>query len=181
MCTVILFNLKLWRSFTTVPVAVGVCNADFAKAMGQLTKYRRMIRRNNKDNENLPVIFNDYMNCLFGDPTTEKELPLIDAAAEAGCEYFVIDAGWYAPGLWWDSVGEWQECRERFPGGIKEVTDYIDKEIVLLCAVSYLCLDHTAESNWAAVFYIFAFIKFDCDDVLGTRPLRQQIVTKQFE
>ena len=56
-----------------------------------------MIRRPNKDDENLPVIFNDYMNCLFGDPTTEKELPLIDAAAECGCEYYVIDAGWYAP------------------------------------------------------------------------------------
>lgn len=118
-------NLKPGESFTTVPVAVGVSDADFAKTMGQLTKYRRMIRRVNKDDENLPVIFNDYMNCLFGDPTTEKELPLIDAAAEAGCEYYVIDAGWYAPGLWWDSVGEWQESRERFPGGIKEVTDYI--------------------------------------------------------
>lgn len=93
--------------------------------MGELTKYRRMIRRPNKDDENLPVIFNDYMNCLFGDPTTEKELPLIDAAAECGCEYYVIDAGWYAPGEWWDSVGEWQESRERFPNGIKEVTDYI--------------------------------------------------------
>ena len=118
-------NLKPGESFTTVSVAVGVSDADFAKAMEQLTKYRRMIRRVNKDDENLPVIFNDYMNCLFGDPTTEKELPLIDAAAEAGCEYYVIDAGWYAPGLWWDSVGEWQESRERFPGGIREVTDYI--------------------------------------------------------
>ncbi|MGN1181236.1 MAG: glycoside hydrolase family 36 protein [Suilimivivens sp.] len=118
-------NLKPGESFTTVPVAVGVCSADFAKAMGQLTEYRRKIRRPNQDNENLPVIFNDYMNCLFGDPTTEKELPLIDAAAEAGCEYYVIDAGWYAPGQWWDSVGEWQESRERFPGGIREVTDYI--------------------------------------------------------
>jgi alpha-galactosidase len=36
------------------------------------------------------------MNCLWGDSTEEKELPLIDDAAEAGCEYFVIDAGWYA-------------------------------------------------------------------------------------
>ncbi|MEI3211003.1 MAG: hypothetical protein V8S42_00780 [Lachnospiraceae bacterium] len=77
-------NLKPGESFTTVPVAVGVSDADFAKAMGQLTKYRRMIRRVNKDDENLPVIFNDYMNCLFGDPTTEKELPLIDAAAVGG-------------------------------------------------------------------------------------------------
>ncbi len=98
---------------------------SFERAVGELTGYRRLIRRPNRDNENLPVIFNDYMNCLFGDPTTEKELPLIDAAAACGCEYYVIDAGWYAPGEWWDSVGEWQECRERFPNGIKEVTDYI--------------------------------------------------------
>lgn len=118
-------TLKPGESFTSVPAAVGVCSADFDKAMGQMTTYRRAIRRPNKDNENLPVIFNDYMNCLFGDPTTEKEIPLIDAAAEMGCEYYVIDAGWYAPGEWWDSVGEWQECRERFPGGIREVTDYI--------------------------------------------------------
>ena len=118
-------TLKPGETFTSVPVAVGVSEADFGKAMGQLTAYRRRIRRKNEDNEKLPVIFNDYMNCLFGDPTTEKEIPLIDAAAEMGCEYYVIDAGWYAPGEWWDSVGEWQECRERFPGGVKEVTDYI--------------------------------------------------------
>lgn len=118
-------DLKPGESFTTVPTAVGVVADDFDAAMGALTQYRRMIRRPNADNEKLPVIFNDYMNCLFGDPTTEKELPLIDAAAEAGCEYYVIDAGWYSPGFWWDSVGEWQESRERFPGGLKEVTDYI--------------------------------------------------------
>ncbi len=118
-------NLAPGESFESVPVAVGVASDCFEEAIGELTRYRRMIRRPNQDNENLPVIFNDYMNCLFGDPTTKKELPLIDAAAECGCEYFVIDAGWYAPGEWWDSVGEWQECKERFPGGIKEVTDYI--------------------------------------------------------
>ena len=121
-------NLKPGDSFTTVPVAVGVGHDDFEEAIGTLTKYRRKIRRPNKDNENLPVIFNDYMNCLFGDPTTAKELPLIDAAAACGCEYYVIDAGWYAPGEWWDSVGEWKECRDRFPNGIKEVTDYIRKK-----------------------------------------------------
>lgn len=118
-------NLKPGESFLSVPVAVGVSSGDFNRAMGQLTAYRRKIRRPNRDNENLPVIFNDYMNCLFGDPTTEKELPLIDAAAQMGCEYYVIDAGWYAPGEWWDSVGEWTECRERFPEGIRKLTDYI--------------------------------------------------------
>jgi len=118
-------KLEPGDSFESVPVAVGVGQDDFSEDMGELTKYRRKIRRDNADNENLPVIFNDYMNCLFGDPTTEKELPLIEAAAKAGCEYFVIDAGWYSPGEWWDNVGEWKESRERFPNGVKEVTDYI--------------------------------------------------------
>ena len=118
-------DLQPGDSFTTVPVAVGVSDADFSNAMAQMTRYRRQIRRPNTDDEKLPVIFNDYMNCLFGDPTTEKEIPLIDAAAEAGAEYYVIDAGWYADGEWWSNVGEWKESRKRFPGGIREVTDYI--------------------------------------------------------
>lgn len=48
---------------------------SFDKAMGELTKYRRKIRRRNKDNQRLAVIFNDYMNCLWGDPTAEKISP----------------------------------------------------------------------------------------------------------
>ena len=118
-------NLKPGDCFTTVPAAVGVTGTGFDDAMGTLTEYRRKIRRKNQDNEKLPVIFNDYMNCLWGHPTAEEEYPLVDAAAEAGCEYFCIDAGWYADGDWWDSVGEWEESRKRFPEGVKKVTDYI--------------------------------------------------------
>lgn len=118
-------DLKPGDSFASVPVAVGVSKAGFDAAMGDLTRYRRRIRRKNKDNETLAIIFNDYMNCLWGKPTAAEEIPLVDAAAEAGCEYFCIDAGWYADGDWWDSVGEWKESRKRFPNGVKKVTDYI--------------------------------------------------------
>ena len=121
-------ELGMGDTFTSVPVAVGVTNKGFDEAMGELTRYRRVIRRPNKDNEELKIIFNDYMNSLWGDPTTEKEIPLIDAAAKAGCEYYCIDAGWYADGNWWDNVGEWQESKQRFPNGLKEVTDYIRKK-----------------------------------------------------
>lgn len=118
-------NLKSGESFETVPVSVGVGYGDFDSDMGILTSYRRQIRRPNKDDENLPVIFNDYMNCLFGDPTVQKELPMIEEAARSGCEYYVIDAGWYADGPWWDGVGEWKESRKRFPDGIRALTDVI--------------------------------------------------------
>lgn len=124
-------ELQQGEVFQTVEVAVGSTKGSFNESMEQLTKYRRQIRRKNADNEKLPVIFNDYMNCLFGDPTTEKEIPLIDAASEAGCEYYCIDCGWYADGEWWDSVGEWLPSAKRFPGGIEEVLQYIrDKGMV---------------------------------------------------
>lgn len=115
------------ESFTTVPAAVGVCKGTEA-AFAALTSYRRRIRRPNADNRTLPVVFNDYMNCLFGNATTDKLLPLIDAAAACGCEYFCIDCGWYADGGWWGSVGQWQPSRARFPGGLGEVTDYIRRK-----------------------------------------------------
>jgi alpha-galactosidase len=110
-------------SFTTVPVTVAVSAAGFEGAIANLTRARRAFRRPHADHVRLPVIFNDYMNTLNGDPTTEKLLPLIDAAAEVGAEYFVIDSGWYASidDEWWDTVGEWRPSPSRFPGGIEEV------------------------------------------------------------
>jgi alpha-galactosidase len=114
-------------SFTTLPVTVVVSTDGFDGAIAALTHARRAFRRPHADHETLPVIFNDYMNTINGDPTTAKLLPLIDAAAEAGAEYFVIDAGWYAEvhDEWWDTVGEWRPSRTRFPGGIEEVLDHI--------------------------------------------------------
>ncbi len=113
------------ESFESVPAAIAFSNNGFNGALAEMTKYRRAIRRKNTDNETLPVIFNDYMNCLFGNPTTEKLYPLIDAAAKAGCEYFCIDCGWYSDGSWWTGVGEWMPSKARFPGGIREPLDYI--------------------------------------------------------
>jgi len=116
--------LKPGDRFESVPCAVAI-EKSFESGIQALTKYRRAIRRPNRDNQNPEVIFNDYMNCLTGDPTTEKEIPLIDAAAEAGCKYYCIDCGWYDDGPWWDGVGEWLPSKARFPGGLKEVLDYI--------------------------------------------------------
>lgn len=118
-------NLKPGQSFVSVPVAIGIVSGGENEAFSVLTDYRRLIRRKNKDNENLPIIFNDYMNCLWADPTTEKELPMIDAASAAGCEYYCIDSGWYTDGNWWPSVGQWISSEIRFPNGLGEVTNYI--------------------------------------------------------
>ena len=112
------------ETFSGVKAAITV-GCDFTEALSELTSYRRIIRRENKADSYLPVIFNDYMNCLWADPTTEKMIPIIDKAAEIGAEYYCMDAGWYADGTWWETVGEWLPCEWRFKNGIKEVFDYI--------------------------------------------------------
>ncbi|HEY0000685.1 MAG TPA: alpha-galactosidase [Actinoplanes sp.] len=113
-------------SFTTVPVSIAFSAAGFEGAAAELTAHRRALLRPHPDRAALPVVFNDYMNTLMGDPTTAKLLPLIDAAAAAGAEVFCVDAGWYDnDASWWDSVGEWQPSQTRFPGGIAEVLDRI--------------------------------------------------------
>jgi len=121
-------QLKPEETFETVPVAIGCVHGSFGEAVEALTRYRRVVReRSRKRNSQCPVIFNDYMNCLWGDPTEAKELPLIAAAAKAGCEYFVIDAGWYADinEDWSPTIGSWQPSPTRWPRGLKFVLDQI--------------------------------------------------------
>ena len=117
--------LRPGEAFASAPVAVTVAG-DFTGAVAHLTAHRRATRRPHPDDAAPVIVFNDYMNTLEGDPTTERLLPLVDAAAAVGAEAFCIDAGWYDDsGHWWDSVGEWQPSRSRFPGGLGEVLDRI--------------------------------------------------------
>jgi len=112
------------ESFESVRVCLTL-GADFEETLANMTRYRRTIIRNNEENGAMPVIFNDYMNCLGGNPTEERELPMIEAAARTGAEYYCIDAGWYADGGWWETVGEWQPCDWRFPNGLRYLLDRI--------------------------------------------------------
>jgi alpha-galactosidase len=52
--------------------------------------------------------------------THDSVLHAIDCAGDLGVEVFFIDASWYAAphSNWWDTVGEWQVNRERFPQGL---------------------------------------------------------------
>jgi alpha-galactosidase len=111
---------------TSLTASVGHMFAGQDAAFAALTQYRRRIRRPHVDHEKLPIIFNDYMNCLMGDPTEDKILALVGPVAASGAEYFVIDAGWYADDSnWWDDVGEWKPSQRRFPSGFKNLLDKI--------------------------------------------------------
>jgi alpha-galactosidase len=108
-------RLEPGATFTTVPASVALADGGLTGAIGELTRHRRRSHLDVHADSARPLIFNDYMNALMGDPTTAKLLPLIDAAAAAGAETFCIDAGWYDDdGDWWPSVGAWEPSTVRF-------------------------------------------------------------------
>ncbi|KAF5647805.1 alpha-galactosidase [Fusarium tjaetaba] len=113
-------TLRPGDSFTSPPIALTRVSGCFQDAVRALNDYRRRIIRPHDDNKRLPIIFNDYMNCLMGDPDEDKIEALLDPVAQSGAEYFVIDAGWYADDSnWWDDVGLWEPSKKRFPSGFK--------------------------------------------------------------
>ncbi|KAJ9497073.1 hypothetical protein H2202_007545 [Exophiala xenobiotica] len=119
-------KLSPGHSFTTVPVALCLVAGNQDQAFSALTAYRRAMRRKHKDNEKLSLIFNDYMNCLMGDPDEDKVTALIEPVRKSGAEYFVIDAGWYSDdNSWWDDVGLWEPSTVRFPSGFKKLLEKI--------------------------------------------------------
>ncbi len=122
--------LQPGETYKTVPVAIGCVRGGFDQAVAELTRYRRAtLLHPRRDSRECPVIFNDAV-VLGGDETTEKEIPLIDAASAAGCEVFCLDAGWSSrPGEnWWGAVGDWEPNRDRFRGGFRELIGYIRKK-----------------------------------------------------
>ncbi|MFK4805884.1 glycoside hydrolase family 36 protein [Microbacterium sp. ZW CA_36] len=108
--------------FSSVPATL-VLGGDDDEIFGALTEARRRVRRPHVDHENLPVIVNDFMNALMGDPNAENLPPYIDAAARAGAEVYCIDSGWYTDGpAWWNDLGSWQPSSRRFPRGLDQMT-----------------------------------------------------------
>ena len=116
--------LEAGQEFQTVPVSMAVCAGTWRDAAEEMTLQRRaLVAQGHRvggaeigAGSWSKVVYNDYMNTLFGDPTLEKEAPLIEAAGRVGADIFCVDAGWYDSnnGSWWDSVGEWEPSTNRF-------------------------------------------------------------------
>lgn len=119
-------RLEPGAEFTSVPGGLAIATGGRDDAFAALTRYRRALRALRPVDSTLPVIYNDYMNTLDGQPSTAALLPLITAAADAGAEYFCIDAGWFTDAVeYWPAIGVWEEAPNRFTGGLAAVIDTI--------------------------------------------------------
>lgn len=118
------------ESYTTCRASYGCIKGGFEEAVHELISYKREVNSVKWENKYPPVCFNDYMNCLWALPTREKLIPLIDKAAEAGCEVFCIDDGWYRfVGGDKHDMGSWYVNEALFgEGGLSGIIKYINEK-----------------------------------------------------
>lgn len=110
--------------FDGVPCSI-VFGESLNGVLAEITRLRRNIHQYPSDFKSLPAVFNSYMHLLWDYPTERSLKPVIDSAAELGCEVFCIDAGWHDEEDWWLKLGDWEESKSRFPSGVKKTVDYI--------------------------------------------------------
>lgn len=82
------------ETYTSTAAIFGCVDGGVEEAIKELLKYKRVTSFASLDKPY--ICFNDYMNCLWANPSDKKLIPLIDKAAEVGCEVFCIDDGWYS-------------------------------------------------------------------------------------
>lgn len=105
------------------PALFGSVKGGLDEATEALTRARRALYKR----ETPPLMFNDYMNCLWSDVHEKEVLALADKAALVGAEGYCIDSGWFLPvNDMRGRLGDWSESRERFPErGLRGTIDYI--------------------------------------------------------
>lgn len=123
-------HLEPGETYETVPVAIA-WGKSLNSVVGEMTLYRRHIKPQNKAEQNLPAIYNEYMHYSWDDPNADRVKLTAPYVAQAGCKYYVVDCGWHDSkeitgtlGMY-PKFGTWHEDLGRFPGGIREVADYV--------------------------------------------------------
>lgn len=107
-------------SVESVPAVYGCVEGGFEAAIADLTAYKRLTTKTDFTATNglVPVCFNDYMNCLWAQPTRDRLEPLMRAAAAVGVEIFCIDAGWFGmQDAWSQHNGDWEPYDPLFGEG----------------------------------------------------------------
>ena len=117
-------GLKPGESYTAPRALYGKVKGGMNEVVAALTR----MRRGGSTGTPRPVVFNDYMNCLWAQPSEQKTYALIDAAARAGAEVFCIDDGWqHELGASREKkLGDWNAAVKLFgEGGLFRVIEYI--------------------------------------------------------
>lgn len=100
------YDLKVGETYTAQRTFWGVSYGDFETAVENLNAFKRQDNLVVLPHEKMPLVFNDYMGCVWLDQRPEVLFPLIERAAQIGCEVFCLDSGWFE-NEFGEGLGDW--------------------------------------------------------------------------
>ena len=130
---------------TKVEVEIGINNCNFCVELGKgeelylpeiiyydvknkvdLDCYKLHNYMNKKyPRKESPIIFNTWLY-KYEKINFENVVSQVSKAADIGMEYFVVDAGWYGEGNFWNCRGDWEERQiGGFKGRMRELSDIV--------------------------------------------------------
>lgn len=118
------------------PEAVMTCSDQGFNGMSQnMHRFvRKHIVRGTWRDKPRPILLNSWEACYF-DITERKLLRLAKAGAEAGCELFVIDDGWFGKrNDDTSSLGDWVANKKKLPHGLAGIASKIN-DLGLACGI----------------------------------------------
>ena len=114
------------ETYTAERAIVGLAEGGFEEAVRELTIFKRQDSLIKYENDVIPIVFNDYMDCVWGNQHPDAVIPLIEKSAELGCEVFCIDGGWCANASGVKGLGDWHPRNELYGEvSLKELADKI--------------------------------------------------------
>lgn len=107
------YDLKPGEEYSPERAFIGAVPGGFEEATQEICKFKRADSLKNYENGTPYVFFNDYMDSVWEMQKPELIIPLAEKAAEAGCEVFCVDGGWYENKAG-AGLGDWQAKKEYF-------------------------------------------------------------------
>ena len=119
------------ETYTTPEVHIGLVHGDVDDAVNEMHAHIRKSVLNMPEADPSSLLIGCGMGAEH-DMSVETSKAFIDQFAEMGGEVFIIDAGWQNPPhkemMWGDYNGFNIPDAERYPNGLKEISDYCHKK-----------------------------------------------------
>ena len=115
--------LRQEETYCTEEVRI-VGGKDLDDIAEDITVYRRNVKRKTEFNVAEQVIYNVFQQNCWANPSEEQDEKWIPIVAQAGADYYVIDAGWFDDGDT-HAIGIWDECLKNYPSGLSKTLEKI--------------------------------------------------------
>ncbi len=120
------------EEYSTTKALVGRVEGNFEQAIKHLIKAKRQL---SLVESKMPLCYNVFAGGIWGEPTKENLIPLINKAGELGLDVFCIDAGWYRcaynPAVT-DYLGDYVPDKHRFgEEGLQGIIDRMTENNLL--------------------------------------------------